>query len=48
MIEVHELTKRFGDNLAVDHISFTVQPGVVTGFLGPNDPVADPRGPLHR
>ena len=36
MIEVHELTKRFGDNLAVDHLSFTVQPGVITGFLGPN------------
>ncbi len=36
MIEVHELTKRFGDTVAVDHISFTVQPGVVTGFLGPN------------
>ena len=36
MIEVHELTKRFGETLAVDHLSFTVQPGVVTGFLGPN------------
>ncbi len=36
MIEVHELTKRFGDNLAVDHLTFTVRPGVVTGFLGPN------------
>lgn len=36
MIEVHELTKRFGDNLAVDHLSFTVRPGIVTGFLGPN------------
>jgi len=36
MLEVHELTKRYGDTVAVDHISFTVQPGVVTGFLGPN------------
>jgi ABC-2 type transport system ATP-binding protein len=36
MLEVHELTKQFGDHVAVDHISFTVQPGVVTGFLGPN------------
>ncbi len=36
MIEVNELTKRFGDTLAVDHVSFTVQPGIVTGFLGPN------------
>ncbi|WP_029291846.1 ABC transporter ATP-binding protein [Cellulomonas sp. HZM] len=36
MIEAVGLTKRYGDKLAVDHISFTVQPGKVTGFLGPN------------
>jgi ABC-2 type transport system ATP-binding protein len=36
MIEVRDLTKRYGDKVAVDHLSFTVQPGVVTGFLGPN------------
>ena len=36
MIEVDGLTKRYGDKVAVDHLSFTVQPGVVTGFLGPN------------
>ena len=36
MLEVHGLTKRYGDTVAVDHISFTVRPGVVTGFLGPN------------
>jgi ABC-2 type transport system ATP-binding protein len=36
MIEVRDLTKRFGEKLAVDHLSFTVQPGRVTGFLGPN------------
>ena len=36
MIEARDLTKRFGDKLAVDHLSFTVQPGRVTGFLGPN------------
>jgi ABC-2 type transport system ATP-binding protein len=36
MIEVHELTKRYGQRTAVDGISFTVQPGQVTGFLGPN------------
>ena len=36
LIEAHELTKRFGDTLAVDHLSFTVEPGRVTGFLGPN------------
>ncbi len=36
MIEVRNLTKRYGDVLAVDDMSFTVQPGIVTGFLGPN------------
>jgi ABC-2 type transport system ATP-binding protein len=36
MIEVTNLTKRFGDNTAVDDVSFTVQPGRITGFLGPN------------
>src|SRR5476651_701824 len=36
MIEVQGLTKRFGDKVAVDGLSFQVQPGVVTGFLGPN------------
>jgi ABC-2 type transport system ATP-binding protein len=36
MIEVQGLTKRYGDKLAVDDLSFTVRPGVVTGFLGPN------------
>jgi ABC-2 type transport system ATP-binding protein len=36
MIEANGLTKRYGSTLAVDDLSFTVQPGVVTGFLGPN------------
>jgi ABC-2 type transport system ATP-binding protein len=36
MIEAHRLTKRYGDKVAVDDLSFTVRPGVVTGFLGPN------------
>jgi ABC-2 type transport system ATP-binding protein len=36
MIEVENLTKRYGDKVAVDGLTFTVQPGVVTGFLGPN------------
>jgi ABC-2 type transport system ATP-binding protein len=36
MIEARDLTKRYGDKVAVDHLSFTVQPGRVTGFLGPN------------
>jgi len=36
MIEVRNLTKRYGDTLAVDDLSFSVEPGKVTGFLGPN------------
>jgi ABC-2 type transport system ATP-binding protein len=36
MIEVTDLSKHFGDKVAVDHLSFTVEPGRVTGFLGPN------------
>ena len=36
MIEVDQLSKRYGDKLAVDDLSFTVRPGIVTGFLGPN------------
>jgi len=36
MIEVDNLSKRYGTTLAVDGLSFVVRPGVVTGFLGPN------------
>jgi ABC-2 type transport system ATP-binding protein len=36
MIEAHGLTKRYGEKIAVDDLSFTVRPGIVTGFLGPN------------
>ncbi|HWG00605.1 MAG TPA: ATP-binding cassette domain-containing protein [Trebonia sp.] len=36
LIEASELTKRFGDKVAVNHLSFNVEPGRVTGFLGPN------------
>ena len=36
MIEVENLTKRYGDRTAVDGVSFQVHPGTVTGFLGPN------------
>jgi len=36
MIEVENLSKRYGEKLAVDGLDFVVQPGVVTGFLGPN------------
>ena len=35
-IEARGLTKRYGDKLAVDDLSFEVKPGHVTGFLGPN------------
>ena len=36
MIEVQDLTKRFGTTVAVEGLSFQVRPGMVTGFLGPN------------
>jgi ABC-2 type transport system ATP-binding protein len=36
MIEVENLTKRYGDRTAVNRVSFQVNPGTVTGFLGPN------------
>ncbi len=36
MIEARNLTKLYGATTAVSDLSFTVQPGVVTGFLGPN------------
>lgn len=35
-IEVIRLTKRYGSTVAVDDLTFTVRPGIVTGFLGPN------------
>jgi ABC-2 type transport system ATP-binding protein len=35
-IEIDNVTKRYGDTLAVDRLTFSVQPGRVTGFLGPN------------
>ena len=36
MIEARGLTKRYGDTVAVDALTFDIRPGVVTGFLGPN------------
>jgi ABC-2 type transport system ATP-binding protein len=36
VIEVEHLTKHFGKVLAVDDVSFALQPGTITGFLGPN------------
>jgi ABC-2 type transport system ATP-binding protein len=36
MIEIEHISKRYGEKLAVDDISFVVRPGTVTGFLGPN------------
>ena len=43
MIEVENLSKRYGDKIAVDDLSFIVQPGIVTGFLGPNGAGNPPR-----
>ena len=42
MIEAHDLTKRYGSKTAVDGISFTVQPGRVTGWQDDDD-AHDPR-----
>ncbi len=36
VVEINELTKKFGDFTAVDHINFTVKKGEIFGFLGPN------------
>ena len=36
MIEAHGLVKRYGPTTAVDNLSFSIRPGMVTGFLGPN------------
>ena len=36
MIDATNLTKRYGEKAAVDNLTFTVKPGVITGFLGPN------------
>ena len=36
VVTVRSLTKRFGDLVAVDELTFALQPGTVTGFLGPN------------
>ena len=36
MIEVQDLTKTYGEVMAVDHVSFTVNKGEIFGFLGPN------------
>src|SRR5437868_2647448 len=36
MIEVTQLTKRYGSTLALDHVNFLIQPGQVVGLLGPN------------
>jgi ABC-2 type transport system ATP-binding protein len=35
-IQAQDLTRRFGDFVAVDHVTFHVQPGEITGYLGPN------------
>lgn len=39
MIKVEHLTKYYGDFLAVDDLSFTIEEGHVYGFLGPNGAV---------
>src|ERR1700757_1361889 len=36
MIQIEHVTKRYGEKVAVDDLTFAVKPGIVTGFLGPN------------
>ena len=36
MIEVTGLVKKYGNHVAVDHLSFRLEPGKIYGFLGPN------------
>ena len=36
MIQIQDLSKRYGDRIAVNNLSFSIRPGHVTGFLGPN------------
>ena len=36
MLEIRDLTKRFGGRSVVDHVNFRIQPGEITGYLGPN------------
>ena len=36
MIQVENLVRRYGDHMAVDHLSFTVEAGKIYGFVGPN------------
>ena len=43
MIEISELTKRYGPTTAVSDLTFTVRPGTVTGFLGRMAPGSPPR-----
>ena len=42
MIELRGLTKTFGRVRAVDNLTCTIEPGVVTGFLGPMVPASRP------
>ena len=47
MIEVKHLTKQYGDKLAVNDISFTVEDGEILGLLGPNHEYADRLHQFH-
>jgi ABC-type Na+ transport system ATPase subunit NatA len=46
MIEAHDLSKRYGGKLAVDHLSFTVSPGKVTGSCHNRAHLGDDRAGL--
>jgi len=42
MIEIQNLTKRYGQIVAVDNLNFTVEKGEIVGFLGPNGAASQP------
>ena len=43
-VEVSNLTKKYGDLVAVDHVNFSVRKGEIFGFLGPNGAGKTTRG----
>jgi ABC-2 type transport system ATP-binding protein len=47
MIEVQGLTKRYGEKTAVDGLTFGIEPGMVTGFLGPERGRQDHYNAVH-
>lgn len=43
LIEINHLVKKYGEHVAVDDLTLTVEPGKIYGFLGPNGARKNPR-----